>query len=272
MSKLELGLMVGTTDDLEDKMRGTAALGIPTCQLGCLADKAADLLAPERMQAIARETGVRVSALFFVFAGQRYDNVEGPKTMGLVPPALRAARLPMAKRFADTARRLGVADVVTHIGFIPDDERDPVYVSFIEAMQDLCGYLKQQDQNLLFETGQELPSTLRRTIADIGTGNAFVNLDTANLILYGKANPLDAVALLGQFVRGMHAKDGLHPNRDEALGLEVPVGEGEVDFPLVLRRLKAAGFRGPVTIEREVSGPEQIEGIKKAMAVLEPLL
>lgn len=272
MQRLELGLMVGVGDALEERMRATAALGIPTCQLCTTAERAAVQLAPERVRETVRQTGVRVSAFFFVFEGQRYNNFDGPATMGLVPPALRAERLPLAKRFADLARAAGISDVATHIGFIPDDERDPVYASFVETMQDLCRYLRRQDQNLLFETGQELPSTLLRTIRDIGTGNAFINLDTANLVLYGKANPIDAVEIFGDYVRGMHAKDGLHPNRGEGLGIEVPVGEGEVNFPLVLRRLKARGFRGPVTIEREVSGPAQIEGIRRAMAVLDPLL
>lgn len=269
---LELGVMAGVGDDLEQKLALIQQLGIPTCQLSCAAETAARQLDPARVIAASREYNVRISALFFVFEGQRYNNVEGPPTMGLVPVALRAQRLPLAKRFADIACAIGVRDVVTHIGFIPDDERDPVYQSFIDTMRDYCLHLKAQDQHLLFETGQELPSTLLRTIRDIGTGNAFVNLDTANLILYGKANPLDAVEILGDYVRGMHAKDGLHPNRGEALGIEVPLGEGEVNFPLVLRRLKQRGFAGPVTIEREVAGPEQVEGIRRAMAVLQPLL
>ena len=137
---------------------------------------------------------------------------------------------------------------------------------------DVCGHLKTNGQNLLVETGTELPSTLRRTIEDVGTGNMFVNFDTANVILYGKANPIDCVAIFGEYIRGCHMKDGVWPNRDESLGHETPLGEGQVDFPLVVRRMKAAGFNGPWTIEREVSGPAQAEGIRKALDLLNPLI
>jgi len=123
-----------------------------------------------------------------------------------------------------------------------------------------------------FETGQELPSTLKRTILDLKMDNLGINLDPANLVLYGMANPLDAAEIFGEYVKGLHAKDGLWPNRDEYLGKETALGEGRVRFELLIPRLKKKGFRGPVTIEREISGDRQIEDIKKAMCLLEPYL
>ena len=99
-----------------------------------------------------------------------------------------------------------------------------------------------------------------------------INLDPANLILYGKGNPIDALDVFGSYVRNIHAKDGVWPNRDETLGHETALGEGDVRFDLLIRRLKAKGFEGPLTIEREISGPQQVEDIKKAMALLEPML
>ena len=167
---------------------------------------------------------------------------------------------------------IGIKSITSHLGFIPDDPNDPVYVSFIELMKDLAGHLASNGQILCFETGQELPSTLKRTIRDVGTGNLFVNLDPANLILYGKAYPLDAVEMFGEYVRGMHAKDAVWPNRDERLGQETVLGQGEVNFPVLLPMLKAKGFRGPITIEREIHGPQQTDDIRKAIRFLEPYL
>lgn len=86
------------------------------------------------------------------------------------------------------------------------------------------------------------------------------------------ANPVDAVELFGEYVRGFHAKDGLWPNRDEYLGRETALGEGRVRFELILPRLQAKGFCGPVTIEREISGERQVADIGKAIKILEPLL
>lgn len=139
-------------------------------------------------------------------------------------------------------------------------------------MREFVEYCEGNGQMFCFETGQELPSTLKRTILDIGTGNIGINLDPANLVLYGMANPIDAVEIFGEYVRGFHAKDGLWPNRDEHLGHETPLGKGRVRFELILPRLKAKGFRGPVTIEREISGEQQILDIKKAVRILEPFL
>lgn len=99
-----------------------------------------------------------------------------------------------------------------------------------------------------------------------------INLDLANLILCGMATPLDAVEVLGEYVGGMHAKDALWPNCDEGLGIEVPVGEGDVDFPLLISRLKEKGFKGPITIEREISGEQQKKDILEAKKFLQPYL
>ncbi|MHC4253750.1 MAG: sugar phosphate isomerase/epimerase, partial [Planctomycetota bacterium] len=80
------------------------------------------------------------------------------------------------------------------------------------------------------------------------------------------------VELLGTRVWGIHAKDGLPPNRDEALGRETALGEGKVPFSILITRLRELGFAGPVTIEREISGPKQREDIVRAMKLLGPLV
>jgi sugar phosphate isomerase/epimerase len=70
----------------------------------------------------------------------------------------------------------------------------------------------------------------------------------------------------------LHAKDGLFPTDPRQLGQEVPIGQGKVDFPRLIRRLKELNYRGPVTIEREISGPEQMEDIKRSIAFLQNLI
>jgi sugar phosphate isomerase/epimerase len=106
----------------------------------------------------------------------------------------------------------------------------------------------------------------------MGLDNVGVNLDPANLVLYGKANPVDSLDVFGQYVEGMHAKDGLYPTNGRELGKEVPLGEGKVDFPVLIERLKGYGFKGPITIEREISGGQQIIDIRKGIELLTPLL
>ena len=274
MPKGKFGLMagVGKDTDLVASFKRIMSFGIPTCQLHCGSENVDETFAPAKVKAAVAETGMEISAITAGFDGQAYDNVNGPATLGLVPPKLRANRVALLKHFSDVIKEVGIRDIVLHIGFIPDDENDPVYTSFIEMMQGVCTHLKNNGQNGLVETGSEHASALRRTIRDIGTGNFFVNFDTANVILYGKSDPLDCVELFGEHIRACHLKDGVWPNRDESLGHEKPLGEGQVNFPVLIRRMKEKGFKGPWTIEREVSGPEQDAGIRKALALLEPLI
>ena len=121
------------------------------------------------------------------------------------------------------------------------------------------------------ETGQETPVTLLRCLLDVGTGNMGVNLDPANLLMYGKANPVDAVDVLGAHIKTVHAKDGEYPTDPYKLGVEKPLGEGRVDFPRLIAKLKGIGYGGPLIIEREISGEQQIRDIVRAKEMLEPL-
>jgi sugar phosphate isomerase/epimerase len=111
-----------------------------------------------------------------------------------------------------------------------------------------------------------------RSFEDIGCANLGVNLDTANVILYGRANPVDALDVIGQFVRNLHMKDGLYPVNGHDLGREVPIGQGKVDFVKLIARLRELGYDGPLTIEREISGPQQTADIRAAKKYLEAIL
>jgi L-ribulose-5-phosphate 3-epimerase len=139
-------------------------------------------------------------------------------------------------------------------------------------MRDVVSYCKRNGQNFRYETGQETPITLVRAIGDVGLDNQGVNFDLANLILYGKANPVDAIELLGPYVQGIHAKDGMWPTNPKQLGEEVAIGKGKLDFPRIIERLKQLNYRGAVTIEREISGPQQLEDVRAEKMYLEKLI
>lgn len=113
---------------------------------------------------------------------------------------------------------------------------------------------------------------MSRVIHDVNLPNLGVGLDTANLILYGKANPVDAVDILGPHIRSVHAKDGRWPTDPSKLGEEVLIGKGLVDFKQVFTKLHRLGYAGAVTIERETSGPQQIEDVRQEKLYLERVL
>lgn len=201
-----------------------------------------------------------------------WDFVDGPSTIGVVPRATRQARIDALKQTSDFAKLIGITQVQTHCGFIPENPKDALYDETILAIRQVAQHCAGNGQNFLMETGQETPTTLLRAIQDVNVPTLGVGLDTANLILYGKANPSDAVEIIGTHVKSVHAKDGRWPTDPMKLGEEVLVGSGRVDFLQVFTRLHELGYRGAITIERETSGPQQIEDVKKEKIYLEQII
>lgn len=260
-------------EDMERAFADAAAQGFRHAQLISWSPELWTGGEAARIRAASRDSGVEITAFWCGWTGPKAWNfVDGPETLGIVPAAYRAVRVQNLLDGAAFARALGVRDVVTHMGFIPENMSDPNYPGVCAAVASLARSLGQEGQNLLFETGQETPVVLRRLFEDVGGGNLFVNLDPANLIMYGKGNPVDAMDVFGDYVRGVHAKDGRYPIDGAHLGEEVKVGTGKVDFPALLRALKAHGFDGSLTIEREISGEQQRRDIAETQRYLEALI
>ncbi len=267
---LRLGLIIGIGKDPGAAMTKIHDLDLPTCQVY------ADDFAPEqvgRLRQALDKHGIEATSLVVGGPGKEtYDFYQGPLTIGLVPRETRAARIAHIKNASDFAKQCGIPAVQTHCGFIPENPNDPVYKETVAAMREVAAYCKRNGQNFRYETGQETPITLVRAIHDVALDNQGVNFDLANLILYGKANPVDAIELLAPYVQGIHAKDGLWPTNPKDLGEEVPIGKGKVDFPRIIARLKQLNYRGAVTIEREISGARQMEDVRAAKTYLEKLI
>jgi len=267
---LRLGLIIHIGKDPDQAIAKIRGLGLPTAQV-FIEEFEPGL--DERLQQALNKHGIEPTALVVGGPGKEvWDFYQGPATIGLVPRDTRAARIAHIKKASEFAKQCGIAAVQTHCGFIPENPNDPVYKETVIAMREVTAYCKRNGQQFRYETGQETPITLVRTIQDVGTDNQGVNFDLANLILYGKSNPVDAIELLGPYVQGIHAKDGLWPTNPRELGKEVPIGKGKVDFPRIIARLKELDYRGAVTIEREISGPQQLEDVRSAKAYLERLI
>jgi sugar phosphate isomerase/epimerase len=267
---LRLGLIMGIGNDPDAAMAKVHELGVPTCQ--AYFEKFEPGLA-ERLTKALEKYGIEATSVVVGGPGKEvWDFYEGPLTIGLVPRETRAARIAHIKKASDFAKECGVAAVQTHCGFIPENPNEPLYKETVAAMREVAEYCKRNGQNFRYETGQETPITLVRAIRDVGLDNQGVNFDLANLILYGKANPVDAIEILGPYVQGIHAKDGLWPTNPKDLGEEVAIGKGKVDFPRIIARLKEMKYPGAVTIEREISGPQQMEDVRGAKEYLEKLI
>jgi sugar phosphate isomerase/epimerase len=271
--KLQLGVIIDLGKGPKEEIKKVHDLGLPTCQVQCWDPIFYTEQNLHRLKAAAEKYEVQITTIWSGYPGpSAWNFTEGPSTIGFVPPEYRRIRVDALKKGADFAAGCGVKSVTTHAGFIPENPADALYKGTIDALREIAEYCVDLGLNFCFETGQETPITLLRAITDIGTKNLGVNIDPANLLMYGKANPVDALDIFGKHIQGVHAKDGVYPSNPNELGGEKPLGEGLVNFPVFVPKLKKLGYTGALTIEREIAGPEQIADIKMAMELLEPYL
>ncbi|MGA2031715.1 MAG: sugar phosphate isomerase/epimerase family protein [Thermoguttaceae bacterium] len=270
-----LGVFASIDAGLGVRLEVARDLGVPTIQLHA-PHKASRT--PERARAFLAQLealGIRITVVFGGFEGESYADIPTvAQTVGLVPPATRAARTREMKEIADFARLLGVDAVGLHLGFVPHDPADPLYREVLAVTRDLCDHCRRQQQRVHLETGQESADALLRFLTDAECDNLFVNFDPANMIMYGSGDPIEALSKVGSFVRSVHCKDARWAARPgEEWGSEVPLGEGDVGMERFLRTLAAVGYDGPLTIEREISQePERQKAeIGQGLRLLEEL-
>jgi L-ribulose-5-phosphate 3-epimerase len=274
LKPMAVGLLISPFGAPEERLKRVHDLGFSNCFLsldGYIGKFTLDL-APQFRELLEK---YELTATTVEVVGPQplvWDFQRGPSTIGLVPPATRAARIDALRQASDFAKLLGIGQVQTHCGFIPEDPADPNYPGAVEAIRAVAQHCQGNDQHFLMETGQETPTTMSRMLRDAAMPNLAVGLDTANLILYGKANPVDAVDILGPHVRSVHAKDGRWPTDPSKLGEEVLIGSGLVDFKKVFTKLHSIGYTGAITIERETSGPQQIDDVRNEKIYLERIL
>lgn len=270
---LPLGVMVNLSKDPVKDLQNVKDMGFTTCQIGnppdeyIYGEKSDELC--RRLKEAIEQTGIKIASVFIMYKGHIWDLKDGPHTIGLIPEETRAKRAVHACIMSNWAKKTGIDTVTSHMGFIPTDNTSQLYKGFIEVMKRFVVFCEANKQTFAFETGQEPPRVLRRAIDDIGADNVGVNLDPANLLIYGMGKPLEAVEAFGEFVVNTHCKDGKWPAGDGNLGREMPLGEGDVNFPELIPALYKKGFRGPLTIEREITGEQQIKDILRAKHLLE---
>ena len=168
------------------------------------------------------------------------------------------------------ARQLRLKLVTFHAGFIPHEESDPALKRLFDRIILIADRFAAKGIDLAFETGQETAEALRAFLIRLNRPNLGVNFDPANMILYDKGNPMDALRTLGPWLKQCHIKDAIRTKEPGTWGEEVVVGLGDVDwrkFFAVLRELK---FNGDLCIERE-AGPQRVSDICAARQFLESL-
>lgn len=276
MYNLKIGVIEGLDTILKNGTARLDKIGVTEIQLSCWNPEICTAENAKKVKEILQDK-VTISGVWagWCVGPAVWDFVQGPLTIGIVPPTWRKERLAGYKKVADFCKMLGVDNMTSHIGFMPEIPGSVEYNETLEAIADITAYCKKLNIKFCFETGEETPTAVLRCILDLekmGLDNAGINLDPANLLMYGKGNPMDAVDIFGKYIVGMHVKDGLYPVDGINLGRETKVGHGRVDFEYIIRKLHELGYKGPLTIEREIEGEEQEKDILDTIVYLNNIL
>jgi sugar phosphate isomerase/epimerase len=267
MQYWSIGVFASIDAGLGVKLEVVRDLGIKTIQLHAPRKTSRT---PENAAVFTKQLsdyGIIITTVFLGFEGESYETIEmTAKTVGFVPPATRSARLTEAFEISDFAKLLGVSAIGSHIGFVPHDRNSSDYKEVVETIRRLCDHLSKNDQSLHLETGQESVDSLLTFISDVQRQNLFINFDPANLILYGIGDPIGALKTVGHYVRGVHCKDAAATTGKPGVdwGREVPFGTGQVNAERFLQTLHEIGYRGALTIEREI--PEEPQRQKEEIS------
>lgn len=205
---------------------------------------------------------------------------------GFIHKDLNRERVDFSKKILDLAKELETNVVTTHIGVVPEDPNHDRYKIMQEACFELAEYADSIDAHFAVETGPETSLVLKGFLDSLNSTGVGVNLDPANLVMVTGDDPVKAVHNLKKYIVHTHAKDGkqiFYRDPEIVYGikkdvivtddsfLEVPLGEGSVDWPNYLKALEDIGFDGFLTIEREV-GDNPEKDIRTAVDFLNNLM
>ena len=279
MSRFPIGVIINSfRTDTVTAVKKAAEVGAQGFQVYATSGE----MAPENMNAariaefkkLVADNGLVISALCgdlggggFSFADRNPEKIE------------------KSKRIIDLAKELDTNVVTTHIGVVPEDKNHDRYKVMQEACFELSRYADSIGAHFAIETGPETSAVLKDFLDSLGSTGVGVNLDPANLVMVTGDDPVGAVYNLKDYIVHTHAKDGkqiFYKDPEIVYGLkkdviitedsflEVPLGEGSVKWPEYLNALEDIGYKGFLTIEREV-GDDPERDIKAAVEFLKNL-
>ena len=261
MSKFSIGVMVESFRlPFDEALDSAVKLGAKGIQMYAGGEHAPEnLTAAQRRELLqkVKDQGLVFSALC------------GDLGHGFGNPDLNPDLIERSKRILDLAKELETNVVTTHIGVVPTDPAHPRYKIMSDACFELSSYADSVDAHFAVETGPESSLILKNFLDQLHSKGVSVNFDPANLVMVVGDDPVEAVHNLKDYIVHTHAKDGVMLQRgnpewiyhvikapEDVAGIrffeEVPLGTGKVDFPAYLKALEEIGYKGFLTIEREV--------------------
>ena len=278
MGRFPIGVIIDSfRTDIPTAVKKAAEVGAQGIQVYATRGE----MAPENMnaqriadfKALVADNGLVISALCGDLGGGFGNKEENP------------GKVERSKKILDLAKELGTNVVTTHIGVVPTDSSIDRYKVMQEACFELSRYADEIGAHFAIETGPETSAVLKCFLDSLGSTGVGVNLDPANLVMVTGDDPAGAVYNLQKYIVHTHAKDGkqlYYKDHEIIYGLvkdslvtgpsflEVPLGEGQVPWEKYLNALEDIGYKGFLTIEREV-GDDPAKDIRSAVEFLEKL-
>ena len=216
--------------------------------------------------------GIQIVSGMLTTVGEDYSSMETiRRTGGLVPDATWDENWRNFQASAGLAESMNIGLITFHAGFLPHDDRDPQFAKLADRLCRVADLFASKGIDLALETGQESAAALLDFLGKLNRSNLGVNFDPANMILYDKGNPIEALRTLAPWLKQCHIKDANKTTQPGVWGEEVATGSGQVDWTAFFRALKDVSFGGYLAIERE-AGNQRLQDIQSARAFVEQTL
>jgi len=205
---------------------------------------------------------------------------EACRQRGLTVPSVYGGGIPVnesleagvagMRRLIDNCKACGAANLL--MGGIGNKD---LYDRYYKAIAETCPYAAEKGAGISVKPHGGLNATgpqCRKTVETVGHPNFRIWYDPGNIYYYsnGERDPARDAPTVAGLVVGMCVKDYVHPKN-----VAVTPGEGQVDFPAVMKQLKAGGFTsGALVIECLSPGdrPHLLAEAKKARRFVEGLV
>lgn len=218
-----------------------------------------------------QQSGISMVSGMFGCVGEDYSTLDTIRlTGGIAPDATWDQNRKNIQTTVTLAQQLGLKLITFHAGFLPHDERDPNFAKLKQRLSEVAELFGAHGIALGLETGQETAVELQTFLQKLNRPNLGVNFDPANMLLYDKGNPIEALRTLGPWIRQVHIKDARRTKVPGTWGEEVVAGTGEVDWRAFFKTLQQVGFKGDLCIERE-AGDQRVADIVAARAMVETI-
>lgn len=216
---------------------GYSSVGLMTARLVggdvTLADASNEQVDQIREQATRRQLSISVT-----YYG-------GPPVDESLEAGMRAMR-----RLVANCRRCGCRTIL-----LGGTTREDLFNDYYRTVKIVCGEAAQAGVQLVLKPHGGLNMTgaqCRRIVEHVDHDNFRIWYDPGNIYYYteGELDPLDDVVEVAGLVSGMCVKDFMPPDQ-----VTINPGSGQVNFPVLMQRLRAGGFRsGPLVVETLAPG------------------